>query len=65
MIQDPVGVAEIADRLGVKRQTVAVWKVRGLLPEPDVQLAMGPLWAWPSIAKWARKTGRMPNEENR
>lgn len=59
-ISDPVGVAEIADRLGVKRQTVAAWKVRGLLPEPDLHLAMGPLWAWSVIEQWAEETGRRP-----
>lgn len=59
MTGDPVGVAEIAIRLGVKRQTVAAWKVRGILPEPDVTLAMGPLWSWDRIKTWAKESGRL------
>jgi hypothetical protein len=56
---DPVGVVDIASRLGVKRQTVAVWKVRGLLPPPDWERGAGPLWEWSTIHEWALETGRM------
>lgn len=56
---DPVGVVDIAERLGVRRQTVAVWKVRELLPEPDWQRGAGPLWQWLTIERWARETGRL------
>lgn len=59
MTCDPVGVADIAIRLGVKRQTVAAWNHRGLLPEPEWERAAGPLWNWPAIEAWARETGRL------
>jgi hypothetical protein len=45
--------------LGVRRQTVAVWKVRGLMPPPEWERAAGPLWNWPDIERWARETGRL------
>lgn len=59
MNPDPVGVAEIADRLGVRQQTVSMWKYRGLLPEPRWTVSRLPAWDWPDIAQWARETGRL------
>jgi hypothetical protein len=29
------------------------------LPDPKVTLAMGPLWSWSTIERWARETGRL------
>jgi MerR-like DNA binding protein len=55
---DPVGSDDIAARLGVKRQTVAMWKQRGLLPEPRWTVSGRPCWNWPDVAKWAKDTGR-------
>jgi ParB/RepB/Spo0J family partition protein len=55
---DPVGVADIAERLGVKQQTVAQWKLRGLLPKPRWTVSRMPVWQWADIAAWARETGR-------
>lgn len=59
MALDLVGVAEIADRLGVRRQTVAQWKIRGLLPVTVADLACGPVWEWKVIETWAKATGRL------
>lgn len=42
----PVGVAEIAERLGQRRQTVAQWKLRGKLPEPRWVVSGQPAWSW-------------------
>lgn len=56
---DPVGLSDIADRLGVKRQTAKDWKLRGLLPPPKWVVGGRPAWDWPQIEKWARKTGRL------
>jgi len=39
-----LGVAEIAQALGISRQTAAQWHKRGKLPPPDAELAMGPVW---------------------
>jgi hypothetical protein len=55
-----VGIAEIADRLGVERDTVHKWRYRRLLPAPDYRLAVGPVWEWDTIDRWAKATGRAP-----
>jgi len=56
---DPVGLAEIAVRLGVKRQTAGMWRHRGLLPEPSWVVSGQPAWNWPDVERWARQTGRL------
>lgn len=56
---DPVGLADIAQRLGVERQTAKTWKLRKLLPEPAWHASGSPLWDWPDIERWAKKTGRL------
>lgn len=57
---DMVGAAEIADRLGVERETVHVWRRRDLgFPEPVAQLQQAMVWAWPDVEAWARTTGRL------
>ena len=55
----PVGAAEIAERLGVKPQTVHTWRQRRLLPEPRWTVSGQPAWDWSEIAAWARRTGRL------
>jgi hypothetical protein len=61
------GIAEIADALGVGRQLVAAWRRRGShgMPEPDAELASGPIWMAGSIEPWidtlpARPSGSPP-----
>ena len=56
---DPVGAEDIAERMGVKRQTVAMWRYRELLPEPRWKVSGLPCWDWPDIEKWAKSTGRL------
>ena len=53
-----VGVKEIAERLGVRQQTAAVWGTRGLLPKPEGMVSGNPAWRWVTIYRWARRTGR-------
>lgn len=55
---DLVGIAEIAIRLDVQRATVDQWRRRGVLPEPEWDLAGGPIWRWSTIRAWAVETGR-------
>ena len=59
----PVGAAEIAERLGVRQQTVAQWKLRGVLPAPRWTVSRLPAWNWPEIEHWAR--ARIPSIDGR
>lgn len=56
---EPVGLAEIADRLHVARRTVDSWQNRGLLPEPRWTVGGRPAWDWDTIRTWAVETGRL------
>lgn len=60
---DPVGLMEIADRLGVDRKTPVRWRQRGVFPEPRWTVSGAPAWNWPDIEEWARKTGRIEGAE--
>lgn len=62
MKQDLVDIAQVAERLDVRRQTVHMWRHRGIMPEPDYMLNGGPVWAWWRIRDWAENTGRMKRE---
>lgn len=50
-----VSVAEIAERAGVKPNTVSKWLLRhDDFPEPAAELAIGPVWIWDDIEPWVR-----------
>src|SRR5437870_9946420 len=55
----PVGAAEIAARLGVRRQTVHTWRHRKLMPPPRWTVSGQPAWDWTDIEDWALRTGRL------
>jgi hypothetical protein len=55
---DIVGLKEMAERLGVKQQTAAAWRHRGLLPPPEGTVSGAPAWTWATIERWAIQTGR-------
>ena len=59
-VDELVGAAEIADRLGVaSSQTVHVWRGRyDDFPEPITKLKTAMIWYWPDVEKWATTTGR-------
>lgn len=58
---EPVGLEEIADRLGAARNTVDSWRRRGVLPDPEPTTVGGrPWWRWDRIEAWAIETHRMP-----
>jgi len=61
MTPDLVSVREIAERLNVKTATVHQWRYRGLLPDPDYQLAVGHIWNWSTINEWHQQ--RSGNDE--
>lgn len=54
-----VGLAEIADRLGVTRSTLDQWKWRGLLPKPRWTIGGRPAWRWADIERWAKQEGKI------
>ena len=56
---EPIGIREIAERLGVKRATVDIWRIRKVLPDPEWTISGNPAWNWPTIQRWARETGRL------
>lgn len=55
-----VGPHEVAAMLGVAPNTVAVWRYRRLMPDPAGTLSGTPLWRSADVARWARRTGRLP-----
>jgi hypothetical protein len=59
---DPVGAVEIAERLGVQRATVDMWRQRPSTAFPPARWTIGarPAWNWPEIEAWARHSGRLP-----
>ncbi|WP_028657255.1 helix-turn-helix transcriptional regulator [Nocardioides sp. J54] len=54
-----MGIAEIAELLGVTRARVHQLRQQGALPAPYDSLAMGPVWLRADIETWARETGRI------
>jgi predicted DNA-binding transcriptional regulator AlpA len=53
-----VGIPEVAELLGVKRETVDKWRRRGRLPEPGWVVGGSPVWEAGEIRAWAKTTGR-------
>ncbi len=60
----PVGVAEISERLAVRQQTVAQWKLRGLLPAPRWTVSRLPAWNWPEVERWAQDRASIQGRRN-
>ena len=57
---DPVGVIEIAHRLGVRDRTVHMWSYRQILPPPDYDSVNGcRAWEWATMLEWAGRTGHI------
>ena len=63
-----VGVAEIADILGVSRQRASELQTRAGFPAPIAVLRSGPVWARPSLNRfiegWARTPGRPRRDDS-
>lgn len=57
MVCDPVGLSEVADRLGYDRQTVKNWRLAKELA-PKWTISGGPAWNWPDVVRWAKRTGK-------
>lgn len=54
----PLGMAEVAELLEVKRGTVAQWRTRGVFPEPELTVGGSPAWWETTVLGWAETTGR-------
>jgi predicted DNA-binding transcriptional regulator AlpA len=53
---DLVGIAEIALRAGVARDTIRKWRQRHPdFPQPLITLATGPVWDYAEIQAWIAK----------
>ena len=59
-VDELVGVTEIVERLDLKiKEAVRSWRSRYPdFPAPVAQLALGPVWVWRDIERWALATGR-------
>lgn len=57
---EPVGLIDIARRLGVHPRTPQQWQNRGQLPKPDWPTVSGrPTWCWVhTIRPWATAAGK-------
>jgi chromosome partitioning protein len=60
MTYDLVGIAEIADMVGVTGQAVNNWRVRyETFPKAVVELRATPVFREQDIVKWLISTGRL------
>lgn len=59
MAEDLVGVAEIADLIGVSRQRVDQLTRTEDFPTPVADLASGRIWERGDVDAWARAAGRI------
>lgn len=65
-IHEPVGVCEIAHRVGVLPETVSQWwrrtrrgEMRHPMPPPRGTVSNMEWWDWPEVEPWLRDTGRL------
>ena len=59
---DLLGLAEVAEMLGVNKQNVANWRARRSdFPAPVANLKSGPVWSTESIVEWAHRSGHQVN----
>lgn len=67
VIPDLVGVAELAELLGVSTQRASELRSRAGFPRPAVTLRSGPVWVRANVEQfastWKRKPGRPPKAD--
>jgi predicted DNA-binding transcriptional regulator AlpA len=56
-----VGLAEIAELLGVSSHTVTSWRQRGQLPDPRWSLKSGPVWLADEVKAWFERRSKDPD----
>ena len=54
-----VGVAEIAELLGLTRQRVNQLAREEGFPKPEAELTAGRIWKRADVEAWAKRTGRL------
>lgn len=61
---DPVGLADIAERLVVSDRVVRRWRTSGVLPVVEATVSGSPCWQWKTIERWVaeRESGRWGRE---
>jgi predicted DNA-binding transcriptional regulator AlpA len=68
-VDNLVGAAEIAEKLGVERTVVHNWRRRSApvgmpdFPDPIAELGRFLVWHWPDVESWARATGRLRRQK--
>lgn len=58
---DPVGRADIIERLGVTKNALDQWehnRKRHPFPKPARHIGRSPLWAWSQVVEWCEATDR-------
>ncbi len=57
---DPVGVREIAERLGASRKTVWKWTNQGIFPDAEYPAVNTfPAWEWETVLRWVGDSRRL------
>ena len=59
-VVDLMGVAEVAELLGVTTTRVHQLAATQGFPKPVAVLAAGRIWKRAEVEKWARRNGRLP-----
>jgi len=60
VMNDPIGIAEIAERLGARPVTVRLWKSSGTgFPLPTGTVSGQPVWSWLDVFEWAEANGKL------
>lgn len=59
----PVGVQDIAERLGVSAEEVHRWRDLSIFPPPRWRVSGRPAWNWEVVEKWAIKMGYLEGKE--
>ena len=54
-----VDLAAAAAIFGVGKGTVQKWRTRGIFPDPDVELAVGPIWLAEVVVDWGLNVRRV------
>lgn len=55
---DLLGPGDVAELLGVKRDTVMKWVQRRRIPTADSTVDGKPAWRRSTVVRWAEETGR-------